>query len=107
MTSNEYKNSNSPKLQRCFKCLDWIAIKPTEPQMERCPYCGTEQSSLTYDNNLDKKLLSDGDLQKRDLLLRLLRIWQFKSKNKYLNSYEQMPPYFIPVELLKMKDDDA
>lgn len=103
MTSDEYRNATAPKLQRCHKCLDWITVEQTKPMMEICPYCGSIQSSLTYDEEFDKKLLQDADLQKRDLLLRMLRIWQFRAKNKLLMSYEEIPPFFKSAGSLEKK----
>src|SRR5690242_7289306 len=103
MTSDEYRNATAPKLQGCFKCLDWITVAQTESMVEVCPYCGADQSTLTYDGELDKKILTDIDLQKRDALLRLLRIWQFRSKNKSLMSYEEIPPFFKSVARLEKK----
>lgn len=103
MTSDEYRNATAPKLRRCFKCLDWITVDQTEPMVKVCPYCGADQSTLVYDAEFDKKLLTDMDLQGRDVLLRLLRIWQFRSKNKSLMSYEGTPPFFKSVGTLEKK----
>lgn len=98
-------NSRSPKLQRCFNCQDWITLEPTALPATKCPYCEAEQSSLTYDNEFDNKILADGELQLRDNLLRSLRIWQFKYKNNCLMPYQKNPPYFKQMGILKKKED--
>lgn len=106
-SSSADSQRSSCKIQRCFNCFDFLVVKPTEEFAVVCPYCGCSQipyfRRLQENKNdprmqeLSSRLSSNPELQKRDSLLRSLRVWQFRVRNK-LGPYEEMPSFFEVLE---------